>query len=473
MTTTEPRTPATPGSSAGNRYLQGNFAPVPDEITVTDLEVVGSIPEVLAGRYLRTGPNPAEDPGPGYHWFLGTGMVHGVDLHGGEARWYRNRWVRSADIAARQGLPEVPAPESGGQFGGSGNTNVVHHAGDIWAINELSLPYELSPELDTLRRWDFGGPLPAGTTAHPKFDPATGEMHVMAYNFVEPYLWYHVIDAAGQLVRSVPVDVAGPVMVHDMGLTASSAIAFDLPVVFDLDAAMNGAGFPYRWDDDYTPRVGLVPRSADSPEAAAAATTWVEVDPCYVFHPLNAYDADDGTVVIDVVRHPSMFRTVRNGPDEGTPVLERWVIDPAAGKVTTELLDDHAQEFPRADERLAGLPHRFGYSLGAALNDFGGQTDEHTTVLKHDVVAGTTQVHDLGAGRVGGEFAFLPADDATSGEDEGWLMGYVYDRSTDTSDLVVLDAHDFGADPVATVKLPRRVPAGFHGNWIPDRALHD
>ena len=469
MTTTESH----PDPLTGNRYLQGNFAPVADEITATDLEVVGAIPEALAGRYVRTGPNPVGHPDESHHWFLGDGMVHGVDLHDGEARWYRNRWVRSAEIAAMQGVPEVPAPESGGMFGGSGNTNVVHHAGRIWAINELSLPYELSPELDTLRRWDFGGPLPAGTTAHPKFDPATGEMHVMAYNFVEPYLWYHVIDADGRLVRSVPVEVGGPVMVHDMGLTETRAVVFDLPVVFDVDAAMSGVRFPYAWDDGYTPRVGLVPRSATSAEDAAAGTIWTEVDPCYVFHPLNGYDAEDGTVVIDVVRHPSMFRTVKNGPDEGAPVLERWVIDPVAGKVATELLDDRAQEFPRADERLAGLPHRFGYSLGAALNDFGGQTDEHTSVLKHDVVAGTTEVHDLGAGRVGGEFVFVPADDAKSGEDEGWLMGYVYDRSTDTSDLVILDAHDFGADPVATVKLPRRVPAGFHGNWIPDRALHD
>jgi len=464
MTTTE--------ATSGNRYLQGNFAPVPDEITVTDLEVIGAIPEALAGRYLRTGPNPIGHPDENHHWFLGDGMVHGVDLHGGEARWYRNRWVRSAEIAAMQGVDEVPGPAEGGVFGGSGNTNVVHHAGGIWAINELSLPYELSPELETLRRWDFGGPLPAGTTAHPKFDPATGEMHVMAYNFVEPYLWYHVVDAAGRLVRSVPVDVAGPVMVHDMGLTDTRAIAFDLPVVFDLELAMNGVRFPYVWDDDYTPRVGLVPRHVDTAERATAETTWIEVDPCYVFHPLNAYDATDGTVVVDLVRHPSMFRTVKNGPDEGTPVLERWVIDPVAGKVATELLDGRAQEFPRADERLAGREHRYGYALGAALNDFGGQSDQATSVLKHDVVAGTTTEHDLGAGRVGGEFVFVPADDATSGEDEGWLMGYVYDRSTDTSDLVILDAHDFGADPVATVKLPRRVPAGFHGNWIPDRALH-
>ncbi len=156
-------------------------------------------------------------------------------------------------------------------------------------------------------------------------------------------------------------------------------------------------------------------------------------------------------------------------------MLERWVIDPVAGTVATELLDDHAQEFPRADERVAGLQHRFGYSLGAALNDFGGQTDEHTTVLKHDVVAGTTEEHDLGAGRVGGEFVFVPADDTTSGEDEGWLMGYVYDRSTDTSDLVILDAHDFGADPVAVVEVAppraRRLPRQLDPRRRPPRLI--
>jgi carotenoid cleavage oxygenase len=450
-----------------NRYLQGNFRPVPDEIVATDLEVVGTLPPALAGRYLRTGPNPIGERDPeSYHWFIGDGMVHGVELRDGQANWYRNRWVRSPEVAAAQGLAEVSRPATGGVFPGSGNTNVMHHAGGIWAINELSLPYELTPELDTVRQWDFGGPLPAGTTAHPKFDPATGEMHFVAYNFVEPYLWYHVVDATGQLMRSEPVEMGGPVMVHDMGLTASQVVLFDLPVVFNLEKAMGGAPFPYEWDDDYTPRVGLLPRNG-----SGADTTWVEVDPCYVFHPLNAFDADDGTVVVDLVKHPSIFRTVKNGPDEGGPVFERWVIDPAEGKVSTELFDDHAQEFPRADERLAGRQHRFGYATGASLNDFGGVTDDHTFVLKHDVMAGTTTEHDLGAGRVGGEFVFVPADEATAGEDEGWLMGYVYDRSTDTSDLVVLDAHDFGPDPVAVVKLPRRVPAGFHGNWIPDHSI--
>ena len=166
MTVTEAETEGRPPEP--NRYLEANFRPVPDEITVTDLEVVGTVPAALAGRYVRTGPNPIDVPDPAaHHWFIGDGMVHGVDLHDGGARWYRNRWVRSPEAVAFLGEADVPRPAEGGMFPGSGNTNVVHHAGSMWAINELSLPYELSSELDTIRQWDFGGPLPAGTRPTP------------------------------------------------------------------------------------------------------------------------------------------------------------------------------------------------------------------------------------------------------------------------------------------------------------------
>ena len=451
-----------------NRYLQGNFAPVADEITLVDLDVIGVIPPELDGRYVRTGPNPTSVDDPAnYHWFIGDGMVHGIELGGGRARSYRNRWVRSPEIIALLGEDEIERPATVGPFPGSGNTNVIHHAGAIWAINELSLPYELSQDLDTLRQWDFGGPLPAGMNAHPKFDPATGEMHVMAYDLKEPYLRYQVIDASGIVIRSESIAVGGQVMVHDMALTESRAIAFDLPVLFNLESAMSGATLPYRWDDEYTPRVGLVPRAGKAED-----TIWIEVDPCYIFHALNAYDDEDGTIVVDLVRHPAMFRTITSGPDEGTPVLERWRLDPVSRSVSTSVLDDRAQEFPRADERLAGQRHRYGYCLGGPLATLAGLDDSHTALLKHDVERGVTMSYDFGPGRVGGEFVFVPSDVETSAEDEGWLMGYVYDRSTDTSDFMILDAHDFGGPPLATVKLPRRIPAGFHGNWIPDRAIN-
>ena len=89
------------------------------------------------------------------------------------------------------------------------------------------------------------------------------------------------------------------------------------------------------------------------------------------------------------------------------------------------------------------------------------------STFKHDLTAGTTTVHYYGPGRVTLEPLFVPRSD-TAGEDDGWVMSYVYDAATDRSDVVILDAQDFAADPVATVHLPVRVPFGFHGSWAPD-----
>jgi carotenoid cleavage dioxygenase len=461
MTSTQTSQPTQP---TGNIYLEGNFAPVEAEITATDLEVTGAVPPTLAGRYLRTGPNPVDaDPG-NHHWFVGDGMVHGVRLDGGRAQWYRNRYVLSPEHAARTGRSPLPEPETQA-FAGSGNTNVIHHAGRAFAVNELSLPYELDEELNTLRRENFGGPMPAGMTAHPKFDPATGEMHVMAYTPFAPWLRYHVVDASGALVRTDEIPVGGPVMVHDMALTETQVVILDLPVVFDMDLVAQGRRLPYRWDREYRARVGLMPRAGGPADIA-----WIDVDPCYVFHPLNAYDADDGTVVIDVVRHETMFDLELDGPRSDAPsVLERWTLDPV-GTVRHERIDDRSQEFPRADERLATRRHRYGYTMSSTFEGMGGLDDTPAQILKYDFERGLVEAHDLGPGRHPGEFVFVPAA-PDAGEDEGWLMGYVYDAATDRSDLVVLDATAPVADPVAVVHLPGRVPAGFHGNWIPDAAL--
>jgi carotenoid cleavage dioxygenase len=459
MTATE----TDPADATSYKFLEGNFAPVPEERTITDLAVRGQIPVALEGRYLRNGPNPAGADPASHHWFVGDGMLHGLRLRDGAAEWYRNRWVRTPSMSERLG--EEPVPVDLTALGaGPGNTNVVHHAGAIWALCELFEPFEITPELDTIRSTNFGG-LPAGMTAHPKFDPDTGELHVMAYTFEAPYLRYHVLDASGTITRSDEVAVAGPVMVHDMALTQTYAIAFDLPVVFSMEAAMSGRTIPYLWDRDYTPRVGLVPRDGN-----AADTVWVDLDEaCYVYHPLNAYD-DGDAVVIDLVVHPRAFDDPEHGdPAQGQPSLQRWTVKP--GSFSREVLDDRGQEFPRADERRATKQHRYGYAVGADVEAMGGgMTDEGTTLLKHDVQAGTSTVHQFGTGRIPGEFVFVPASD-TSGEDEGWLLGYVHDHTTGTAALEILDATDMAADPVAAVDLPVRIPVGFHGNWIPDRAL--
>lgn len=223
--------------------------------------------------------------------------------------------------------------------------------------------------------------------------------------------------------------------------------------------ALSGRGngrLPYSWNPRYPARVGVLPRDGDN-----ADVRWFEIEPCYVFHPLNAYDADDGTaVVLDVVRHPKMFDTELRGPAEGIPTLDRWTVDMSAGKVRQERLDDRPQEFPRINEQLVGKPHRYGYSAGLGI----GCHADNDTVFKHDLRRGTSATRSFGKGTDVGEFVFEARPGATA-EDDGILMGLVYDAADDRSDLVMLDGASM--ETVAAVHLPTRVPAGFHGNWIP------
>jgi carotenoid cleavage dioxygenase len=87
--------------------------------------------------------------------------------------------------------------------------------------------------------------------------------------------------------------------------------------------------------------------------------------------------------------------------------------------------------------------------------------------MKHDLQRETTEVHDYGPGRMTSE-PVIVRKPGTSAEDEGWIMSYVYDPERDLSDVVILDAQDFAGEPIATIRLPVRVPFGFHGGWAPD-----
>jgi carotenoid cleavage dioxygenase len=477
-----------------NPYLEGDFGPVREERTELVLPVTGNIPDYLDGRYLRNGPNPVTDPDPaGYHWFLGSGMVHGLRIRDGQVEWYRNRYVRSADVARALGESWRSGPVHAG-FDFSANTHVIGHAGRTFAIVEGGgRPYEMTEELETLGPCDFDGTLPGGYSAHPLRDPATGELHAVSYFFGwGPKVQYSVIDGAGRVRKVVDIEVGGSPMMHAFSLTERHVVIYDLPVVFDARKAAAGAPralakptqlamskivgrrsiperlvaatagrsssavLPYSWDPDYPARVGVMPRED------GGAVRWMDVEPCYVFHPLNAYD-DGDRIVLDVARHPKMFATEHRGPKEGAPTLDRWTVDLAAGKVLEDRLDDSGQEFPRLDERLVGRRHRYGYTVGFELAD--GEVEEVShQVIKHDLVARTATRRSLGITNEADEFLFVPAG-PDAGEDEGILMGFVYDRDTDRSTLLLLDAGTL--ETVATAHLPVRVPHGFHGSWVP------
>ncbi|MGT2427130.1 carotenoid oxygenase family protein [Amnibacterium kyonggiense] len=475
----------------------GAYDPVQVETTATDLRVTGRIPAWLDGRYVRNGPNPigAVDPAT-FHYFMGDGMVHGVRLRGGRAEWYRNRWVRSADAAKALGEP-VP-PSAGVSV--AANTTVIGHAGATLALVEAGgTCYALTDELETIGSWTFQGTLPGGYTAHPKLDAASGELHAISYRFDHPgFVQYSVVDPRGRARRVVDVPVAGSPLIHDMGLTERHVVVLDLPIEFDLARAMRAVGvpermigpgskvaskligrvpasgrladmaasrlrngdMPYSWSPEHPSRLGVLPR-----EGAGALVRWFEIEQCFVFHVLGAYDEVDRdgravAVVVDGIRYDEVFANDDRGPEGATTRLTRWRLDLVTGRASETTVDGRPQEFPRIDERLTGRPYRFGYATGLAPDGTGTVDDR---ILKHDLVAGTTESHSLGEAVEVGELVFVPRS-PDAAEDDGVLMGFVHDGATGADRLELLDAASLAS--VAQVHLPARVPHGFHGNWL-------
>jgi carotenoid cleavage dioxygenase len=419
-----------------------------------DLPIKGSIPSELRGTLLRNGPNPiAPDPAT-YHWFSGDGMLHAISLSDGEAS-YRNRWVRT-DLATGP-LHESPIggqPPETNLVSTRAQTSIVSHAGKILALYEPSLPTEIDTNAETIGRYDFGGALRSAMTAHPKVNPMTGEMLFFGYDiFGPPFLRFHIVNPTGELVLSKEVEIPRPTMMHDFAITERYVVFLDLPVVYDLRLAAQRP-FPAQWKPEHGARVGIMPRDG------GADPRWFEVEPSYVFHTVNAYD-DGAAVVLDVVRHEQMFTEDVYGWADGTGTIDRWTIDLDAGRVREERIDDRTQEFPQVDPRVVGRRHRYAYTVAAHLNDF---AEPFGRLLKHDLTSGATTSARLESGSQAGEGVFVPATE-TAAEDEGWVLTVVYHPLEDRSDLVILDATDFGGEPVATVALPQRVPFGFHGIW--------
>lgn len=432
-------------------FMRGNYAPVADEVVLNDLTIEGRIPDGLNGLYLRNGPNPSPGHTPG-HWFMGDGMLHGLKLAGGKAHWYRNRWVQTK---AREGAKSMRADYSMDYSVGVANTHVVPHGGNIYALVESSLPTRISPELETLGLETFGGKLDFAFTAHPKICPVTGEMHAFGYGFAPPYLVYHRIGADGAYLQREEIAVAGPTMIHDFAMTRNHVIFMDLPVVFDLEIALKG-GMPYAFSDTYPARLGILKRGAPASE-----TRWVSVKPCYVFHVANAYEEADGTIIVDVSRYDELWRrgTKRNFDASR---LWRWTVRPGATSAEETALDDLTLEFPRIDERLSGLPHRYAYApVGAAFDH--AKEENFTALARYDMKTGARTVRRFGEAMMS-EFVHAPKS-PESAEDDAWLMGFVFDEARGASDFHILDAATL--ETAARVVLPRRVPQGFHGSWCP------
>jgi carotenoid cleavage dioxygenase-like enzyme len=209
---------------------------------------------------------------------------------------------------------------------------------------------------------------------------------------------------------------------------------------------------PFIWDDNHQARLGVLDR-----HATTDTVHWIDIDPCYVFHPMNAYD-DGERIVMDVVKYQKMFTASDDDSYEAGSQLVRWVIDPAENKVTETVISEVDQDFPRVNPSVECHRHNFGYSLEAGgTHGFGG-------LLKYDFSDGSSTRYDVGDNKAAGEPVFVPTGPA---EDDGYILSVVYCGESELSEVHVLDASKFGSGPLAVVKLGARVPFGFHGNFVP------
>jgi carotenoid cleavage dioxygenase len=452
-------------------YLAGNFAPVVGEDDF-ELTVTGELPVDLAGAFYRNGPNPQFAPRGDYHWFGGDGMIHGFFVEGGKVR-YRNRYVRTnkwlKENAAGHALfgtfgnPMTTDASVQGQDSGVANTNIVWHAGKLMALEEGHMPNELDPV--SLETRGYLTDYRDRVTAHPKIDPDTGEMVWFGYSIGEmPFtktVSYGVTGATGEVLRRDNFEAPYSSMVHDFLVTRDHVLFPILPLTGSLERAMTGLP-PFAWEPEKGSFVGVMARNA-----SVDTMRWFETDACYVFHPMNAWE-EGSKIFADVMEYPvaPLFPNADGSRGDNTAArLVRWTFDLAqpSNQIKREQLDDMAGEFPRFDERRAGLSYRHGWFAANTRRP----GDVRFDAIAHvDLVTGKRAFYELPLGDASGEPIFVPGK-AGAAEGDGWLLSVVYRASEDRSDFLVFEAADIAAGPVATAAMPRRVPFGFHGNWRP------
>lgn len=433
----------------------GALAPVSKELELVKLRVTGSIPAELNGTLVRNGPNPLNGRFAGedmLSWWPEAAMLHGITLSDGVALSYRNRWVQTRawgehnQVAHRASLLET-----------NPNVNVISHAGEVLALAEGGIPLVVNERLETLSQSRahpiIGGGIGAGMTAHPKIDTQTGELLSFCSSWAEPWLRYFACDASGATVVDQLVEVPAPAMMHDMAITKRFSLLMDLNVGYDFSLFDKGYRIPICWQPERASRIALIPRQGGKPR-------WFEMEPCFIQHVVNAYDAADGSVVLDVAHYPWFLKLTEDGfATNPLARLRRIVLNPSTGLVQETELDDRHIELPRINENYTGLDYRYAYAVEQPTNE------EMRGITRYDLQTQTSLHFRVVEGDQNSEPVFVPRPGSTA-EDDGWVLVCVYRQVSDTTDLVILNAQDIEGEVQATIALPCRIPAGFHGAWL-------
>ncbi len=455
-----------------NPYLRGLYGPVSKETSADTLKVIGEIPRDLHGAYFRNGPNPFARPKGMHHWFDGDGMIHGIWFENGKAR-YANRYIRTADFAAeRAGAPPrpgifEPAETAEGRatvYKDTANTDLVFHDGRLlalWYIAGQPVAVDAAT-LDTIGVENFGGALPKNVSAHSKVDPGTGELVFFDYELYQPKMSFGVASKDRVLTHFQEIELPGPRLPHDMGMTEHYVILHDLPVEFTEDAVAERM-----WKihvADRPTRFGVVPRRGGEPQ-------WFEFPTSYIYHVINAWEDGDDVVMAACKMVPNGIAPDADAYGAYAPMVQVlalrakpfiWRMNLRTGEGKEEQLDDRLSEFPVVNHAHVGRKSVFSYHV--VMDDHVEQ--RYSGLLKYVLTTGDAIAHEFPKGVYGSEPAFAPREGAAA-EDDGYVVTFVADAASGRSEALIIDARNFSVDPLARVLLPQRVPAGFHGCWAP------
>jgi len=467
-------------------YLHGLFAPVATEEDADDLVVEqGEIPRDLNGMYVVNGPNQRYKPVNRYHYYDGDGMLHAIYFDDGKAS-YRSRWIRTFAFVEedktgqsiwpglcgpfRPALPHSPIKDNS-------NTDIIFYAGRFISLWYLAgTPYGIDPlTLETNGPERFDGKLGHSLSAHSKVDPRTGELMFFNYQNKEPFMSYGVADRAGNLLFDTPVELPGPRSPHDMGLTEHYSILHDLPYFQDEAIYRQHNRRVVRFHPEVPARFGIIPR-----HGRGSDVRWFEAAPCYMLHVINAWEAGDEIVMLGCrLPNPGGRRDKTEAPLASQLAerrrihqLHEWRFNLVTGATSERTLDDANTEFPTINRRRLGRRTRYSYHQRLPLVDpdggIEGRCQTFDALYKYDLDDGSFQRFDYGARRCGTETHFAPRSGAGSGaeEDDGYLVTFVHDGNAWTSRCLIFDARDIEAGPVTVVRMPRRIPIGFHALWV-------
>lgn len=454
--------------------------PMRTECEIRGLELIqGEIPDGFEGALYRVGADRQYPSGRTDDIFIdGEGMIHTFRFENNQVD-YVSRWVRTkryeAQKRARRSLfgryrnRYTNDPSVADVHMGTANTTAMFHAGRLYALKEDDLPHEIDPDtLETLGRVDFDGAIRSTCfSGHPKVDPVTDELLTFAYQAKGDGtrdIVFYAFDSNRKLINEIWFEMPYAACVHDFAITDEWIVFPFFPLITNLEVVKAGGPY-YQWHPDEEIHVALVPR-----HGSADGIRWFKGPAGSAGHMMNAY-RDGEKIHLDLCFYDgNCFPFFPTPEGEVTapvpPFLTRMTFDlgNSGGGFEKRRLMDVSCEMPRTDDRYQGHRYRHGYMICYR------SADGSSSIGHYDFERETLDVWSPGPGDSVQEAQFVPRTPDSS-EGDGWLILPVSRVSKMRSDLVILDAQDVSAGPVATLRLPVRVRSTFHGTWVPKATL--